>query len=203
MGLTVTRKLVEIHGGWLEVESEVDHGSRFTIILPVKPVGELEKYELDLEKIVASDQDKHQQEEGESTLIVPSSSLNILLVENDLPNGELIRIYLGTLGYQVTWVKSAGEMWSALTQLNPIVILMDILLPDGNGLKLVQQLRERPNYQMIPVIVQTAMAMKGDRETCLAAGVDEYISKPIDLPVLGNLVAKYCKVSSRVTKTGH
>ncbi|MBI1241218.1 hybrid histidine kinase/response regulator HrmK [Umezakia ovalisporum] len=203
LGLTVTRKLVEIHGGWLEVESEVDHGSRFTIILPVKPVGELEKYELDLEKIVASDQDKHQQEEGESTLIVPSSSLNILLVENDLPNGELIRIYLGTLGYQVTWVKSAGEMWSALTQLNPIVILMDILLPDGNGLKLVQQLRERPNYQMIPVIVQTAMAMKGDRETCLAAGVDEYISKPIDLPVLGNLVAKYCKVSSRVTKTGH
>ncbi|EAW44407.1 Histidine Kinase [Nodularia spumigena CCY9414] len=44
---------------------------------------------------------------------------------------------------------------------------------------------------MIPVIVQTAMAMKGDGETCLAAGVDDYISKPIDLSVLGNLVAKY------------
>ena len=119
-----------------------------------------------------------------------------MLVENDLANGELIRIYLGTLGYTVTWVKNAAEMWSALTQVNPMVILMDIRLPDGNGLQLVQQLREEAKYQKIPVIVQTAMAMKGDRETCLAAGVDDYISKPIDLSLLANLVAKYCKAMS-------
>ncbi|MDB9358099.1 response regulator, partial [Nodularia spumigena CS-587/03] len=125
------------------------------------------------------------------TLITPSCSLDILLVENDFPNAELIRIYLGTLGYQVTWVKNAGQMWSLLRQFKPMLILMDVCLPDGNGLELAQQLRAEAQYQMIPVIVQTAMAMKGDRETCLAAGVDDYISKPIDLSVLGDLVAKY------------
>ncbi|MDB9334127.1 hybrid histidine kinase/response regulator HrmK [Nodularia spumigena] len=192
LGLTVTRKLVEIHGGWLEVESEVDHGSRFTIILPVKPVEEVGKYESDGEPIaVVRGGGDQEDEEAQSTLITPSCSLDILLVENDFPNAELIRIYLGTLGYQVTWVKNAGQMWSLLRQFKPMLILMDVCLPDGNGLELAQQLRAEAQYQMIPVIVQTAMAMKGDRETCLAAGVDDYISKPIDLSVLGNLVAKY------------
>ncbi|HYW20499.1 MAG TPA: hybrid histidine kinase/response regulator HrmK [Nodularia sp. (in: cyanobacteria)] len=195
LGLTVTRKLVEIHGGWLEVGSEVDHGSRFTIVLPVKPVGELGKYGGDVEAIEVCRRGTDVEDEvAQSTLITSSSAVDILLVENDLPNAELIRIYLGTLGYEVTWVKNAAEMWSVLTQLNPIVILMDVYLPDGNGLKLAQQLREQAQYQMIPVIVQTAMAMKGDREICLAAGVDDYISKPIDLSVLGNLIAKYIKL---------
>ncbi|MBE9201310.1 MULTISPECIES: hybrid histidine kinase/response regulator HrmK [unclassified Nodularia (in: cyanobacteria)] len=194
LGLTVTRKLVEIHGGWMEVGSEVDHGSRFTIVLPLKPVGELGKREGEVEAIEVSRQGRDQEDEqAQSTVITSSSDQDILLVENDLPNADMIRIYLGTLGYQVTWVKDATQMWSALTQLKPIVILMDIYLPDGNGLKLVQQLREEKQYQMIPIIVQTAMAMKGDREICLAAGVDDYISKPIDLSVLGNLVGKYIK----------
>jgi CheY-like chemotaxis protein len=125
--------------------------------------------------------------------LTPSSSVEILLVENDLPNADLMQIYLRKLGYQVTWVKNADEMWEALTQLDPAVILMDVCLADGNGLKLVQQLREHQQYRTIPVIVQTAMAMKGDRETCLAAGVNDYISKPIDLPLLASLVAKYSK----------
>ncbi len=129
-------------------------------------------------------------EQSPPPLINSSSGLEILLVENDFPNAELIRIYLSTLGYQVTWVKNAAQMWSALAQLKPMVILMDVSLPDGNGLKLAQQLRAEEQYQMIPVIVQTAMAMKGDRETCLAAGVNDYISKPIDLPLLGDVSIK-------------
>ncbi|GAX35225.1 hybrid histidine kinase [Nodularia sp. NIES-3585] len=195
LGLTVTRKLVEIHGGWLEVGSELDHGSRFTIILPMQPVREPGKYQGDVEAIEVSRREINQEDEkSQPTLMTSNSALDILLVENDFPNAELIRIYLSTLGYQVTWVKNAAEMWSALRQLNPRVILMDVYLPDGNGLQLAQQLRQERQYQMIPVIVQTAMAMKGDRETCLAAGVNDYISKPIDLPLLGNLVAKYIKI---------
>jgi hypothetical protein len=126
----------------------------------------------------------------------PSSSQEILLVEDDLPNAELMQIYLHKLGYQVTWVRSGAKMWEALTQLKPAVILMDICLQDGNGLNLVQQLRENSEYQNIPVIVQTAMAMKGDRERCLAAGVNDYTSKPLDLPLLASLIAKYSKPST-------
>jgi CheY-like chemotaxis protein len=128
-----------------------------------------------------------------------NSSPNILLVENDSPNAQMMETYLRKLGYQVTWVRNAAQMWEALKHLHPAVILMDIQLPDSNGLNLVQQLREHQQYRTIPVIAQTAMAMKGDREICLAAGIDDYISKPIDLPLLATVVSKY---SNPVAKSG-
>ncbi len=189
LGLAVTRKLAQIHGGSVKVESEVNCGSRFTLVLPFKQEA----------KVGGDEGAGGAGEAGEAKFsssplpFTPSSSVDILLVENDLPNGNLMQIYLHKLGYQVTWVKNAAEMWEALTKLDPVVILMDVHLADGNGLNLVQQLRENPQYRSIPVIVQTAMAMKGDRETCLAVGVDDYISKPIDLPLLASLVAKYSK----------
>jgi len=184
LGLVVTRKLAEIHGGSVTVESEVNCGSRFTIILPVKPVKNAEE---DAEN------------QGEDMTLSPqtvalSANISILLVEDDLPNGKLMETYLERLGYHVTWLKNATEMWTVLSQQKPGLILIDVQLPDENGLNVVQQLRQNPEYQMIPVIAQTAMAMKGDRETCLASGVNEYISKPIDLPLLANLVAKYIKL---------
>jgi CheY-like chemotaxis protein len=123
--------------------------------------------------------------------ITPSSSREILLLEDDVPNAKMMEVYLGRLGYQVTLVENAAKMWEVLTKLVPAVILIDVHLPDENGLDLVQQLRENQQYRMIPIIAQTAMAMKGDREICLAAGVNDYICKPIDLPLLGNLLAKY------------
>ncbi len=198
LGLTVTRKLAQIHGGSVKVESEVDRGSRFTLVLPLKQ-------EEGGEAGVAGEAGEAEEAEeagvakySSSLPFTSSSSVEILLVENDLPNANLMQIYLGKLGYQVTWVKNADEMWEALTQLDPVVILMDVHLADANGLNLVQQLRENQQYQAIPIIVQTARAMKGDRETCLAAGVDDYISKPIDLPLLASLVAKYSKAPSLV-----
>jgi signal transduction histidine kinase len=186
LGLAVTRKLAEIHGGSVTVESEIDSGSRFILVLPVKELEGDEGDEGDERAISSS---------SLSPLSVTSgASVEILLVENDLPNADLMQIYLCNLGYQVTWVNNAVKMWEALKQMEPAVILMDVSLPDGNGLNLVQELRKNPRYEGIPVIVQTAMAMKGDRETCLAAGVNDYISKPIDLPLLASLVAKYIDI---------
>ncbi|MBW4563147.1 MAG: hybrid histidine kinase/response regulator HrmK [Mojavia pulchra JT2-VF2] len=182
LGLAVTQKLAEIHGGWVEVESEVDRGSRFTIVLPLNQQG-----------AVGGNSDVVSLSSLSPLPIVPNSFIEILLVEDDLHNAKLMQVYLEKLGYQVSWVKNAAEMWEVLTKLDPAIILMDVNLPDGNGLNLVRQLRENQQYRMTPVIAQTAMAMKGDRETCLAAGVNDYISKPIDLPLLASLVAKYSK----------
>ncbi|WP_414517651.1 hybrid histidine kinase/response regulator HrmK [Nostoc sp. PCC 9305] len=190
LGLAVTQKLAQIHGGSVKVESEMDRGSRFTLVLPLK---QEMRVRVDKEAEVASFS-------SFPLPLTPSSSVEILLVENDLPNADLMQIYLRKLGYQVTWVKNADEMWEALAKLDPAVILMDVCLADGNGLNLVQQLREHQQYRKIPVIVQTAMAMKGDRETCLAAGVNDYISKPIDLPLLARLVAKYSQAPTLVDR---
>ncbi len=186
LGLVVTQKLAEIHGGYLELESVVDQGSRFSLLLPVKPTG---KVLAAIETTAEYDLQVVSHPCNNNSMTSPSV---ILLVEDDLPNGELIGIYLRRLGYQVTWAKNGAEMLNSLQKIEPTVILMDVSLPDANGLNLVQQLRENPKYQHIPIIAQTAMAMKGDRETCLAAGVNEYISKPIDLQLLASLVAKYC-----------
>ncbi|MBD2437230.1 hybrid histidine kinase/response regulator HrmK [Nostoc sp. FACHB-110] len=185
LGLVVTRKLAEIHGGSVTVESEANSGSRFTIILPMKPVEAIKENQ---------DNDDEDSTSLTYTPITPTSNLSILLVEDDLPNGQFMQTYLERLGYQVTWIKNATEIWTILSQQKPGLILIDVRLPDENGLNVVQQLRQEPEYQTIPVIAQTAMAMKGDRETCLTSGVNEYMSKPIDLPLLGNLVAKYIKL---------
>ncbi|MCF4969448.1 hybrid histidine kinase/response regulator HrmK [Nostoc sp. CMAA1605] len=185
LGLAVTQKLAAIHQGYIEVESEINSGSRFTITLPLKPQGSVLPPEI-------------QQEESPASLqplpVIPSTCRDILLLENDLPNGQMMQIHLTKLDYQVTWVKNEQEMWDALNHKQPAVILMDIRLPDSNGLELIQHLRTNPKYQQIPVIAQTAMAMKGDREICLSAGFNEYISKPIDLSLLADLVAKYIQV---------
>ncbi len=104
LGLVVTRKLAEIHNGFVEVESQVDHGSRFTIILPLQQNGQ-----------VLVGEDMEDEETTSPASLTPKSSKEILLVEDDLPNGELMQTHLSKLGYNVTWVKNAHEMWAFLT----------------------------------------------------------------------------------------
>ncbi|MCP6761660.1 MAG: hybrid histidine kinase/response regulator HrmK [Fischerella sp. CENA71] len=211
LGLVVTRKLAELHGGRVEVESELGSGSRFTIVLPLKQQDE----EIQEDAEIEEDTERRRRGDAENSSVpvsprprvpasyevslrhrIPASSSyspNILLVEDDAHNAQLIQIYLQKLGYHIHLANNADQMWKILDQdqQKPVVILLDIKLPDENGLAIIKNLREHQQYRTIPIIVQTAMAMKGDREICLAAGVNEYISKPIDLPLLGNLISKY------------
>lgn len=190
LGLIVTKQLAEIHGGSIEVRSQLNQGSEFTIILPLKserttqileiqPEQDLELIDKTLDHLINT-----------PTNIQKINHCTILLVENDLNNSELIKTYLNRLGYQVIHVKTATEMWVNLPQVQPTIILMDLKLPDGNGLNLVSEIRKDPRYQNIPIIAQTAMAMKGDREICLASGFTHYIPKPINLTNLGAILEK-------------
>lgn len=189
LGLTVTRKLAQIHGGWVEVDSVVDKGSRFTIVIPVEQNSDAEQETLALkERQIHADQNY-------SPPITLKGANSILLVEDDVPNAELIKTYLERLEYQLTWVKSASQMWDALSKHDYSVILIDIVLPDANGITLIKQLRGNPQYSNTYIISQTAMAMKGDRDKCLAAGVNDYICKPIDLPLLAQTLSRYITAS--------
>lgn len=190
LGLVVTRRLAELHHGWVEVESEVDQGSRFTIVLPLNPEDVAEADINSYTCIVKQDSIDNFSTHSPNFLI-SGNSAQILLLEDDIPNGKLIQIYLQRFGYQVTWVKTIAQMWDALSQMHPALLLLDVHLSDGNALDVVQKLRRDSKYGKIPIIVQTAMAMKGDREICLATGVDDYVSKPIDLPLLKKLLDKH------------
>ncbi|MBV8884964.1 MAG: hybrid histidine kinase/response regulator HrmK [Chroococcidiopsidaceae cyanobacterium CP_BM_RX_35] len=186
LGLALTQKLAELHGGWVELQSELNCGSEFTIVLPLTAVGQASVAASPVSQPMGTTNTVVKPVEERST-----AKLAVMLVEDNLHNAKLMTTYLSKLGYEVTWVKNAAQMWEALKGRLPALILMDVHLPDVDGLTLLQQLQAQERYQKIPVIAQTAMAMKGDRETCLAAGAIEYISKPIDLKVLATLVARY------------
>lgn len=198
LGLVVTRKLAELHGGSVEVESKLGCGSRFTIVLPLRQEegesGEVEEVgEVGEVGGVGEDAKSEDRSRPSQLVFINNHYTNILLVEDDSHNAQLMQLYLERLGYQVNLANNSEQMWKILDKQKPAVILLDIKLPNENGLAIIQQLREHQQCRSIPIIVQTAMAMKGDREICLTAGVNEYISKPIDLPLLGSLVAKYTK----------
>lgn len=187
LGLAVTRKLAELHSGYVEVESEINKGSRFTIVLPLNQSINVET-ENNTNLIAGIENTSHR---PIPEVILSSNPPFILMLEDDLPNAQMMQTYLGKLGYKVEWVKNATQFWDFLHQQCPSIILLDIYLPDCNGFKLIKQLRENEKYKDIIIIAQTAMAMKGDRETCIAAGFDGYICKPIDLPLLAALISKY------------
>ncbi|CDN13029.1 Circadian input kinase A [Richelia intracellularis] len=188
LGLVVTKKLAEMNGGWIELKSDTYKGSQFTISLPLVPNAALEQAPQLLTEVDEIGGDEHILE---TSVSLPPNSVDILLLEDDLDNAKVIQTFLENRNYRVTWVKSAREAWKVLTQINPAVILLDIQLPDSNGFELIKQLRQHEQYQDIPLIAQTAMAMQGDREACLSAGVNDYISKPLDLSKLARMIAKY------------
>lgn len=187
LGLAVTRRLAELHSGYVEVESEMNKGSRFTIILPLNQSINVET-ENNTNQIAGIENTSYC---PIPELILSSNPPFILMLEDDLPNAQMMQTYLGKLGYKVGWVKNATQFWELLQKQRPSIILLDIYLPDCNGFKLIKQLRENEKYKNITIIAQTAMAMKGDRETCIAAGFDDYICKPIDLPLLAAIISKY------------
>ena len=114
----------------------------------------------------------------------------ILIIEDNPMNMELARDVLEANGYEVRGAASAAEALEALKETVPRLILMDIQLPGLDGLELTRILKQSPRTRGIIVVALTAHAMAGDRERALAAGVDGYITKPIDIRSFPDQVAR-------------
>lgn len=108
----------------------------------------------------------------------------ILLVEDNELNRDMLRRRLERRGYQVLVAVSGGEALKYAGTEIPDLILMDMGLPDIDGWEVASRIREEPRTQAIPIIALTAHAMAGDREMALAAGCDDYVTKPIELTLL-------------------
>ncbi|MBE9028955.1 response regulator [filamentous cyanobacterium LEGE 11480] len=201
LGLALTQKLADLHGGWVEVSSTVGEGSEFTIVLPIAAASGIVQptHQVPVEMRPTPTQPMPPVEPQTVKATIParkkfrkaSRNYHLLLVEDHQPNARLMITYLCKLGYEVTWARDSKTMWKSLEQSMPAMILMDINLPDIDGLTLTKQLREHDKYKDLPIIAQTAMAMTGDKETCLEAGVNDYITKPIDLTKLADTIRQY------------
>jgi CheY-like chemotaxis protein len=108
----------------------------------------------------------------------------ILIVEDNLPSRELLREFIQNWGYEVIEASDGREALQKITEMAPDLVLCDIQMPELDGFAVIQSLRQDARFIKLPVIALTAFAMKGDKETTLAAGFDGYQSKPIDQDAL-------------------
>lgn len=117
-------------------------------------------------------------------------SKKILLVEDNQANMRLIGMVLRKKGYKLLVATDGEEALAVAMKGKPDLIVMDIQLPKMDGLEVTRRLRLTPQFRQTPIIALTASAMEGDREEIIAAGCDEYISKPVNTRRLPQLVAE-------------
>ena len=119
----------------------------------------------------------------------------ILIVDDNEKNLRLARDVLQFAGFQTLEAASGGEGISLAVAHLPDVILMDIRLPDIDGTEAARRLKNDPRTARIPVVALTSLAMKGDRDSLLAAGFDGYVEKPISVREFPGQVGSYCNVA--------
>ncbi|MBD2189672.1 response regulator [Pseudanabaena mucicola] len=187
LGLVICKTLVENMGGNIDVKSEVNQGSVFSFTIATKIENEPPNYTLPETKKQPS-QDKSRLGDR-----VP---LKILIAEDNLINQELAMAMLIKLGYFPDVVSNGLDVLTALREKHYDLLLLDVQMPEMDGLEtatyLVNSWDElNVDYERPTIIAMTASAMQGDREMCLRAGMDDYISKPIMMESLQRTIEKW------------
>ena len=121
----------------------------------------------------------------------------ILVVEDNEKNMKLLRDVLQATGYRALEASTAERGLALAVEHSPALILMDIRLPDMDGVEALDRLRMDERTAAIPVLAVTAQAMKGDQERFMQAGFDGYLSKPVDVDELLEAVVRFCNTGGR------
>jgi len=188
LGLVLVAQMARLHGGSVKVTSDPGQGSRFTIELPWEPVTALDP----VEKMKIS---------GKFNAIKPGvRQQTILLIEDTHDVVMMVKDYLEMTGYKIVVAQDGLDGLTQAKLAHPDLILMDIQMPRMDGLEATQKLRQDPEFKYTPIIALTALAMPSDRERCLAAGMDEYMSKPVHLKALAKTIQRFLSAREETTR---
>ncbi len=169
LGLAITKKLAELHGGSIRVESEVGKGSRFIMEIP---------YDEIVEKVPS-----HTPQPVSASA---TQAAHLLLVEDNPVNQRVVLAMLRKKGYSIE-VANNGQEALEMLELSDRefdLVLMDVQMPVLDGLETTRAIRRDSRWLRLPIIAMTAHAMIGDKERCLKAGMNGYLSKPVQAATL-------------------
>lgn len=188
LGLAIVRQLVELMGGEISIENAAEQGAivRFTVVLEKQPA---EAVSLPQSTAAASP----------NLAIKRWNGLPLLLVEDDPTNQFLIKTILELSGYTVDVTSNGQSALQLLTEHDYALVLMDCMMPELNGYETTAAIRDPSSTvrnHAIPVIALTANAMREDRNECLAAGMDDYLSKPLKSADLTDMLQKWLRSDS-------
>jgi len=183
LGLAISKALVEMMGGSIWVESEINKGSTFSFVVELEQVTEAPSPPQD----------------SPAKLPDVISPLKILLVEDNEINRLFTSYMLKNWGHDVELAVNGQLAIEKLQTEKFDLVLMDALMPEMDGIEATKIIRSgQAGSPDIPIVAQTAYALQGDRERFLAAGMDDYISKPIDLEELQNILIKIMKKNCNI-----
>ena len=197
LGLTISKQLSEMFGGEISVESEEGKGSTFWFTVELKKTSK--KSESVKTMVIGKDTNKLSKKTSQ---IITNDSISknrkikcrILLVEDNKINIKVAKALLKKLGYEVDIAINGLEAIEILKVKKYDIVFMDVQMPMMNGFEATLEIRRNSSCivnSKVPIIAMTANAMTGDNEMCINAGMDDYLSKPIYLNDIKNIIEKW------------
>jgi len=205
LGLAISRQLMQMMDGSIGVESALGAGSTFWIDIPIAIAIQPNATQSPICVCDVGTSESHPCEYyAEHTTQIPTNedptalAKPVLLVEDNVVNQKLAVRMLERLGCQVAVAKNGLEACTMLEKADYKLVLMDCQMPVMDGFTATAQIRHREREMgsaRMPIVALTANAMSGDREQCLAAGMDDYIAKPVKHQALADAVSRWIRVT--------